>query len=358
MEPYKAKKMPLEYNNSYELLSLLDDTIEKFGEYKGYLRNMAFDYKSYLENAFISDLYYSFKIDSSKLQKEDMFFTPYMNNTNDVIQFNNMKKALVLGISDASKGSINIDTFHRINKMLFQGCRKNATTKGSGKFRKKQNFLLKPGLAGSSVSFVPPVYQELDTYMKDLVEYINGNNDNYFISSILTHFQFEKLHPYISGNGKLGRLLIPIQISLYKKEPPLLFISKSIDNLKNTYFTLLSGEVEEDVNKFVKMMLQCMIDECNINIKNIVKLNQIYNEDYKSFKEQIGGTTIYKVYPLIIKKIVFTTNDIVKESGLHINSINKVLNKLVEAGYLIKEKRKGTNRVTFCYKKMYDVYIN
>ena len=41
MEPYKAKKMPLEYNNSYELLSLLDDTIEKFGEYKGYLRNMA-----------------------------------------------------------------------------------------------------------------------------------------------------------------------------------------------------------------------------------------------------------------------------------------------------------------------------
>ena len=143
MEPYKAKKMPLEYTKSYELFSLLDDTIEKYGEFKGYLRNMAFDYKSYLENAFISDLYYSFKIDSSKLQKEDMFYTPYMNNTNDVIQFNNLKKALVLGVSDASKGSINIDTYHRINKMLFQGCRKNATTKGSGKFRKKQKkFLL------------------------------------------------------------------------------------------------------------------------------------------------------------------------------------------------------------------------
>ncbi len=358
MEPYKAKKMPLEYTQSYELFHLLDDTIEKYGEYKGYLKNMAFDYKSYLENAFISDLYYSFRIDSSKIQKEDMFHTPYMNPNNDVIEFNNLKKSLLIGVTDALKGNITIDTFHRINKTLFQGCRKNATTKGSGKFRKKQNFLLKPGLAGSSVSFVPPVYTELDIYMKDLVEYINNTNDNGFISTILTHFQFEKLHPYISGNGKIGRLIIPIQLSLYKKEPPILFISKSIDNLKNTYFTLLSGEVEEDINKFVKMMLQCMIDECNTNIKNIVKLNQIYNDDYKSFKETIGGTTIYKVYPVIIKKIVFTTNDLVKETGLHINSINKVVNKLIAGGYLIKEKRKGTNRVTFCYKKMYDVYIN
>ena len=358
MEPYKAKKMPLDYSKNHELYSLLEETIEKYGEYKGYLRNMRFDYKSFLENAFISDLYYSFKIDNSKIQKEDMFHTPYMNSTNDVIEFNNMKKALVIGVNDVSKGILNIDTFHKINKCLFLGCKKTTVTKGSGKFRKKQNFLLKPGLAGSSVSFVPPVYSELDAYMKDLIGYINSNEDNGIIASILTHFQFEKLHPYVSGNGKIGRLIIPIQLSLYKKEPPLLFISKSIDNLKNTYFTLLSGEVEEDINKFIKMMLQCMIDECNVNIKNITKLNQIYDDDYKSFKEKIGGTTIYKVYPYIIKKIVFTTNDLVTETGLHINSINKVLNKLVEEGYLIKEKKKGTNRVTFCYKKMYDVYTN
>ena len=358
MEPYKAKKMPLEYSRSNELYTLLDDTIEKYGEYKGYLKNMSFDYKNYLENAFISDLYYSFKIDNCKLQKEYMFHTPYMNNSNEVIEFNNLKKGLLIGVTDALKQNITIDTFHKINKALFQGCKKNNNTKGSGKFRKKQNFLLKPGLAGSSVSFVPPVYTELDSYMKDLIEYINSSTDNSIISTILTHFQFEKLHPYVSGNGKIGRLIIPIQLSLYKKEPPILFISKSLDGLKNTYFTLLSGEVEEDINKFIKMMLQCMINECNVNIKNIVKLNQIYNEDFNSFKERIGGSTIYKVYPVIIKKIVFTTNDLVKETGLHINSINKVINKLLQEGYLVKEKKKGTNRVTFCYKKMYDVYVN
>ncbi len=358
MEPYKAKSMPLEYDKTNDLFKLICEAEEIYGEYKGYLRNMNYDYKSYLECAFINDLYYSFKLDGSKLEKEYMFHTSFMNNSNDVIEFNNMKKCLIIGVSDVSKGELNIETLNKINKFLFMGCKKDGKTKGSGKFRKTQYYLLKPGIAGSSVSFIPPVYTELSSNMKNLIDYINSNDDPYLVSTIVSHYQFEKVHPYVSGNGKIGRLLISLQFALYKKEPPILFISQTLEKLKNTYFTLLSGEVEEDINKFVKMMLQCMIDECNTNIKNIVKLNQIYNDDYKSFKETIGGTTIYKVYPVIIKKIVFTTNDLVKETGLHINSINKVVNKLIAGGYLIKEKRKGTNRVTFCYKKMYDVYIN
>ena len=80
--------------------------------------------------------------------------------------------------------------------------------------------------------------------------------------------------------------------------------------------------------------------------------------DLEDFKITIGGSTIYKVYPIIAKRIVFTTNDIVEECKLHINSVNKVLNKLVEQGYLIKEKKKGTTRVTFTYKNMYDILVN
>ena len=287
-----------------------------------------------------------------------MFHTPYLIENNDVIEFNNLKKALYIGVTDISKGDIQIDTLNKINKMLFLNCKKNNNTKGSGKFRKSQNFLLKPGLAGSSVSFIPPVYSDVHGLMVDLLNYINHNEDPYFISTILSHYQFEKIHPYVSGNGKIGRLLIALQFAMYKKELPILYLSESLDDLKNTYFTMLSGEIEEDVDKFIKIMLQCIIEQCNINIKKIKKLNKVYEKDFNDFKNTIGGTTIYKVYPIIIKKIVFTTADIVNECKLHINSVNKVLNKLVESGYLVKEKKKGTNRVTFCYSNMYNVFIN
>ena len=358
MEPYKAKKMPLEYVMSSELLNQICEVKEIYGEYKGFLRNMSYDYKSYLECNFINDIYYSFKIDGAKIEKEYMFHTPYMNKTNEVIEFNNIKNALLIGMSDVSKDSFSIDTLNKINKCLFLNCRKNNITKGSGKFRKKQNYILKPGIAGSSIAFVPPKHTELVGLMNNLVDYINQNTDIDLVSIILTHYQFEKIHPYVSGNGKIGRLLIPLQYALYKKEPPILFLSSSFENLKNTYFTLLSGEAEEDINKFIKVFLQCIVEECTNNIKRIKKLNKIYTTDYESFKEKIGGSTIYKVYPVIVKKIVFTTNDLVTECGLHINSVNKVLNKLVEEGYLIKEKKKETNRVTFCYKSMYDVFVN
>ena len=102
----------------------------------------------------------------------------------------------------------------------------------------------------------------------------------------------------------------------------------------------MSDSNVEQKEKFIKFFLQCIIDQCNLNIKKIKKLNKIYNYDLEKFKTDIGGTTIYKIYPIMLKKVVFTVNDIVTESKLHINSVNKVLNKLVDNGYLRRYKTK------------------
>ena len=67
MEAYKAQKLPFKYNVSDDLFRLICNARETYGEYKGYLKSMSYDYKSYLETAFINDTYYSFKIDNSKL---------------------------------------------------------------------------------------------------------------------------------------------------------------------------------------------------------------------------------------------------------------------------------------------------
>ena len=191
MEPYKPKKLPFVYDVNFELLKLVCEAEEMYGEYKGHLKSMSYDYKSFLECSFINDTYYSFKIDGAKISKEYMFYTPYMNNNNDVIEFNNFKKALLIGITDITKGEFSINTLNKINKTLFLNCKKTNTTKGSGKFRKTQNFILKPGLAGSSVAFIPPVYTELKETMNNLIDYINHNDDISIVSSIIIHYQFK-----------------------------------------------------------------------------------------------------------------------------------------------------------------------
>ena len=332
MEPYKAKKLPYEINIPSDILNLLCEAKEAYGEYKGYLKNMSYDYKCFLENAFVNDIFYSFKIDNAKVNKEDMFYMTYMNKSNTSILYTNIKKSLLVGLTASNKNGFSLDVFNKINKTLLAGLKKDNSTKGSGHLRKTQTYLLKPGIAGSSVSFIPPVHTELNSLMKNLCDYINSKTDEAFISTILTHYQFEKIHPYMSNNGKMGRIIIPIQYSFYKNEPPILFISESIDNLRNTYFTMLSTE-DNDVIHFVKFMLQCIVEQCNLNVKKIKRLNKLYKRDLEEFKTEIGGSTIYKVYPEILRRIVFTTADIVNDCNLHINSVNKVLNKLVEKGY-------------------------
>lgn len=355
MEPYKANKLPREYNFTPEILRLLCNAKEAYGEYKGYLKNMSYDYRSFLECSFVSDIYYSFKIDNSKLESYEMFLMPYKNKNNETTIFNNIKSTLLNGVTYTGQNGFDLDIFNKLNRIMMNNCSKNNKTKGSGHLRKTQTYILKPGLAGSSVSFIPPVYTELNSLMKNLCDYINSCTDEAFIAEAITHFQLERIHPYTSENGKLGRVILPIQAAYYRKEAPILFISESIENLKNTYFTLLSAE-EDDLEAFIKFILECIIDQCSRNIKKIKQLNKIYQTDLEEFKKVIGGTTIYKVFPFIVKKICFTTNDVVTECKLHINSVNKVLNKLVEHGYLAKEKKKGTNRVTFCYTHMFDVF--
>ena len=357
MEPFKAQKLPHEYNLSTELLKLLCEAKESYGEYKGFLKSMPFDYKFLLENFLVSDIYFSMKIDSFKIEKEDMFNMPYKIKNNDNIIFNNLKKSFMLGISYSDKSGFDIPLFNTLNKYMYEGCKKDNHTKGSGHFRKTQTYVLKPGLAGSSVSFIPPVYKDIKELMNNLCDYIE-NTDESFISLSLIHFQFERIHPYLNGNGVLGRLIIPMILSYYKKEPPILFLSESMEILKNTYFTLLSANSEIKTEQFIKFFLQCIIKQCSLNIKKIKSINKVYKKDYESFKENIGGSTIYKIYPIMVKRVVFTTNDIVTDCNLHINSVNKVLNKLVSAGYLIKEKKENDNRVTFKYKNMYDIFVS
>ena len=355
MEPYKRNNISYSYISSKDITKLLLDAREIYGEYKGFLKTMEFDYKHFLELMLINDNFYSFKIDNSKLSIDDMFYMPYKIKSNESLIFNNMHKVLLHAVAYFAKDKITIDTLNKMHKLMYLGCKKEANIKKCGHIRDNQTYILKPGIAGSSVSFIPPEPKNVSKLLKNLIEYTNTSEDPIVLSSIF-HMEFERIHPYKTGNGKIGRLLIPAMYSVLKKEPPILFISESLYNLRNTYFTLLSNETEDDHIIFLKFILQCIVEQCNANIKKIKKLNKIYKNDYEALKNDIGGTTIYKVYPSIVKRIVFTTNDIIQDTSLHINSVNKVLNKLVEAKYLTKEKKKGTNRVTFRYNNMYDVF--
>ena len=217
MEPFKMNIMDREYRCSAEVIKLLGDALEAYGEYKGYLKNMSYDYNNFLDTLFVNETYYSFKIDNMSIKKEDMFFMPYKTKSNVTTEFMNMRKALIVGLTESSKFGFDVLLFNKLNRILYSNCKKDNTTRGSGMLRKKQTYLLKPGLAGSSVSYIPPKHTDLILLINDLGKYLNDDKERNFVTIARCHYQFEKMHPYMAGNGLIGRLLVSIQTSCFKK---------------------------------------------------------------------------------------------------------------------------------------------
>ena len=108
---------------------------------------------------------------------------------------------------------------------------------------------------------------------------------------------------------------------------------------------------------FIRFFLQCVIDQCTRNIARIERINRVYEEDEQSIKQKINGSIVLRMHPIMMKKIVFTAQEMAKELGVHVNSINLILNKLMKLNMVEKEKKAGTNRITYRYTRIYDVFV-
>ena len=185
----------------------------------------------------------------------------------------------------------------------------------------------------------------------------NLYDDEPFIKVAISHVQFESIHPYKDGNGRMGRALMTLQLARLKDDAPILFLSEIIELFKANYYNSLNECRNGNVDGFIRFFLQCVVDQCTRNIGRIEKINRGYDEDEKTIKDAISGSLVLKMHPLMMKKIVFTASEMAEELGAHVNSINNILKRLVELNIVMKEKKEGTNRITYRYIRIYDTFV-
>ena len=127
------------------------------------------------------------------------------------------------------------------------------------------------------------------------------------------------------------------------------------DSMKETISDITP--YKDNVDGFIRFFLQCVVDQCTRNIGRIEKINKVYDEDEEIIKNNIKGSIVLKMHPIIMKKIVFTAQEMANELGVHFNSINGILNKMVELNIVVKENKEGTNRMTYRYIRIYDTFV-
>ena len=114
--------------------------------------------------------------------------------------------------------------------------------KEPGNFRKVQNWIGKPGTTIEQAIYISPEPHILPSCMDDLERYIQMDDDDVLIQSDIIHAQFEMIHPFLDGNGRIGRLLIPLFL-FYKKRltRPMFYLSEYLEENRDEYYTKLRG---------------------------------------------------------------------------------------------------------------------
>ncbi len=354
MESYNAKKLPIEYNFDKELLKLVSEANEKYGEYKTLLNNVEFDSTMFLDSILLSESLKSSQIEGTRISQDEMYYLKYNEKNDDNLEIKNLKDAINYASLKLSENkTINLNLINEMHKILLKSVRGFA--KEPGNIRTVQNWIGPTNCSIDDADFVPPKPEELYGLLENLFNYMNDEFiDPKFINLAISHFQFETIHAYRDGNGRLGRALIPIQLSVLTGDEPILFLSEVIEIYKPSYYKLLNESRRGNLLGFIKFFLQCIIEQCNAYIYKLKKIKQIFNEDMKEV-ECIKGASIYKIMPVIMKQVVFTKKEVQLESGVSINVTSNIINKLVDIGILVKDDtvvKKG-----FKYKRIYDVFV-
>lgn len=354
MEPFKASKLPIEYNIDKELLALISEANEKYGEYKSNLKNSKFDSKFFLDSIILSESLKSTQIEGTQISQDEMFYLKYMPKTDETSEIQNLKKVIDYSKKFIkNKDKLNIKKLNDMHKILLDSVRGN--NKEPGKIRNIQNWIGPKGCTIEEAIFVPPTPEEVPILLDNLFNYMNDLYiDPLFINMAISHSQFETIHAYRDGNGRLGRALIPIQLALFTNEEPILFLSEVIELYKPSYHKFLNESRNGNMLGFIKFFLQCIIEQCNNYIAKINRIQKIYEKDMQLI-ESLNSNAIYRIMPAIMHQIVFTKKEIEDESGVSRNTVSTLIDKLEEIGILVSDSTYA--KLGYRYNEIYNVFV-
>lgn len=354
MESYKAKKLPFEYAIDKDMLILVAEANAKYGEYKSLLETLEFDSSYFLESVLLKESYKSTQIEGTQITQEELYYLKYMEKSDDSKEIENLKNAIEYAKKELKNGKkIDYQLVNEMHKLILDSVR--GSHKSPGQIRTIQNWIGPRGCTIENATFVPPRPEEIYSLLENLYQYMNDQfEDPYLINIALSHMQFETIHAYKDGNGRLGRALIPVQMAMFDSGNFILYMSEILELYKPSYQRYLMECRKGNVVKYIKFFLQCVIDQCNSYIYKINRIKEVYKEDMKKIKV-IRGNSVYRIMPVIMKQIVFTKKEVQDLSGVSVNVVSSIINQLVELNILVPDTK--VIKKGYCYKRIYDIFL-
>jgi len=262
----------LVYDN--DLLFFLGEANRAMGEFSGFLSGSPGS-RLLIRPLFRREAVASSQIEGTISDIEDLYLFEADQNTfllaEDVREVSNYLKALEFGLERLKSLPISTRLFKELHSVLMSGVRGGYSY--PGELRRTQNWIGKPGCTLNEADYVPPPPEELNDCLGELENFINCESRlPSLVRLALVHYQFEAIHPFVDGNGRVGRLLISLLKTYWGlMDQPGLYLSSYFEvNRQEYYSRLRSVSFDGDWNGWVLFFLKAVLDQSELG-KNKLK---------------------------------------------------------------------------------------
>lgn len=272
-------------------------------------------------------------------------------NINEVVNYFN---ATQTGIRILTREEFSDDFFKEIHSILMKGnVRKPRVI---GEYRSEQNYIGKND-ESHEITFIPPSPSKVPGLMNNLISYINNPSDSYrpLIRIAIIHAQFETIHPFMDGNGRVGRMLIPLYLYYTKQiELPCFFISEALERDKLKYYTLLNNIREKNEwNEWISFFLVTVAKQCDKYISIISAINELHDSHLEKVSNLSKAANVIPVMDMLYEFPITTAKQIVEKTGLPMTSVNRLLNMMVDEKILITDGKQRNKK--YIYHGLIDI---
>ena len=230
------------------------------------------------------------------------------------------------------------------------------SSKTPGEFKNEQNYIA--DRFKRNILFIPVSPEKLQDGLDKLFQYIEHSTDLPLIKICITHVEFEALHPFKDGNGRIGRMLITLMLWTSKIiSEPHLYISGYLEENKDLYIdTMRNVSENDDWEGWCVFFLEAIENQAIKNLTISEEIVRLYNEMKEIFEDALSSKYHQKALDFVFKNPVFRNNKFTKDSGIPAASAARFTRLLLEKNLIItKEEASGRKPALYSFEPLMEL---
>lgn len=264
----------------------------------------------------------------------------------DLREVANYVAALEHGIRVLKKLPLSTRLIREVHGKLMRGVRGNAST--PGEFRRSQNWIGRPGSTLMTASDIPPPPEEIAACMGDLEKFLHDESLPPLVQIALAHYQFEAIHPFLDGNGRVGRLLITLFLVERAILPtPLLYLSAFFEATRQDYYSALRAVTEQAA---WEAWLQYVLNGVARQSEDALRRAERINEKLAAWRLEVAAMSS-KVAGVLLEKLAanpyLTVKKAAQELGVAFTTVQRAVEKLQELS-ILEQTSEGKRDRVYC----------